>query len=621
MTPFYASRDPTVNVSEVKSSFHFYLPEEEPILHPTFKQRAEKAVSTIIQTHDSKASSCYFCPQDCTDCCSAGITFECCATGTTKLPKGCRFPHFSVELKAASTQGTKMLRSFLFPTIPKLLTDFWVLAEFGVTLAQFILSVVSIMIDSNRTYNIIYLVLASLALLLAFIDAFIYFKDFATCSHYFHHCCSRLSSLKYRSRVDENQQHNLGIQGFSNSSFLGLDVDVTVDSEQIANDHNTSMTSESPNYRCCHLADKSKLKAIISESFELTRTILSELLIYPLLMFDLLDVIVGGSYQLTSTADRLNLSLFVIGTVFLILSVYVSRAFMVISMTIQLRRMPIDPSKSKTKILGVVTEFCIYVLFQISVHVAVVMAVGAKLYQENPTPCENLQASCTQVSPTLIYAMVCGGILPIYGMLVFFILNYFQLQEISVGFWTNMVSLLHSENFSNLVFSTKGIEETKMKAEGLINSIQLLQVKSQLTKIMSTPSWAKILYPLKFPFFTPVLFLYVAMLFSFIAALALTYEQNVGISFTLFDNNFSPAFFILSIIILAANLHVLVLVFIAMLGAIVITLTTILQPVFCLLGACAYVPVGGCLSLLSLASPINSIKRNHKDYSTDTRKQ
>ena len=168
-----------------------------------------------------------------------------------------------------------------------------------------------------------------------------------------------------------------------------------------------------------------------------------------------------------------------------------------------------------------------------------------------------------------------------------------------------MVSLLHSENFSSLVFSTKGIEETKTKAEGLINSVHLHQVKSQLMNIMSTPSWAKILYPLKFPFFIPVLFIYVVMLFSFIAALAFTYERNVGISFTLFDNNFSPAFFILSIIILVANLRVLILVFVASLGMILITLTTILQPVFCLLGACAYVPVGGCLSLLNIVPPRN----------------
>lgn len=563
-------------------------------------QRAEKAVSTIIQSSNSRSSSCCSCVQDCTNCCSSGFTFECCTTSMTKFPKGCHFPHFGVELKAARRQGTKMLHSFLFPTMPKLLTDFWVLAEFGVTLAQFVLSVLSIMIDNNRIYNIIYLVLASLALLLAFVDALVYFKDFATCSHYFHHCCSRLNSLKYRSRVEENPQCNLSIQGYRNNSFLDLDVNVDIDSEQIANDH---IDLHNTSYGCCHLADKSKLKTIISESFEIVRTILSELLIYPLLMFDLLDVIVGGSYQLTSTSDRLNLSLFIIGSVFLILSVYVSRAFMVISMTIQLRQMPIDPSKSKLNILGVVTEFCIYVLFQISVHVAVIIAVGAKLYQENPTPCQDLQALCTQINPSLIYVMVCGGILPFYGMLVFFILNYFQLQEISVGFWTNMVSLLHSENFSNLVFSTKGVEETKMKAEGLVNSIHLHQVKSQLTKIMSTPSWAKIIYPLKFPFFIPVLLLYVAMLFSFIIALAFTYEQNVGFSFTLFENNFSPAFFILAITVLAANLHVIILLFVAMLGMIGIILTTILQPIFCLLGACVYVPVGGFLSLLSLLSP------------------
>ena len=476
---FFVSRDQsmTVNADEIESSFQFYPPEVEPILHPIFKQRAERAVSTIIQTNDSNASSCCFCSQNCTNRCSAGFTFECCTSNTAQHPNSYHFPHFSVELRAAHRQGTKMLCSFLFPTMPKLLTDFWVLTEFGITIAQFVLSVISIMIDSNRTFNIIYLVLASLALLLAFIDAFIYFKDFATCSHCFHHCCSKLRSLKYKSRLVEDQQYDIGIQGFSNNSFLDLDTGVTVENEQIVNNHSSSSCRRST-CRCCHFGDKSKLKALISESFELTRTILSELLIYPLLIFDLLDVIVGGSYQLTSTQDRLNLSLFVIGTVFLILSVYVSRAFMVISMTIQLRRMPIDPSKSKINILGVVTEFCINVLFQISVHITVVTAVGAKLYQENPTPCENLQALCTHISPTLIYAMICGGVLPIYGMLVFFILNYFQLQEISVGFWTNMVSLLHSENFSNIVFSTKGIEETKMKAEGLINSIHLHQVKS-----------------------------------------------------------------------------------------------------------------------------------------------
>ena len=594
----YRDSATTIDSNEEDDSFHFYPPEKEPVLHPTFKQRAEKVVSSIIQTNSNTSKlSCCSCAQDCTNCCSAGLMFECCATScsTTNIP--CRFPHFSIELKAASRQGTRMLRSFLFPTMPKLLTDSWVLIELGVTLAQFILSVVSIMIDSNRVFNIIYLVLASVALVLALVDAFIYFKDFGTCSHHFHHCCSRLSPLKYRSRVEERhvQQCTLGMHSFSNNSFLDLDIDRI---EQIGAVTNMRRAD----HGCCHLGDRSRLKTIMSESFELVRTILSELLIYPSLMFDLLDVIVGGSYQLTNTVDRLNLSLFIIGSVFLILSVYVSRAFMVISMTIQLRRMPIDPSKSKTSILGVVTEFCVYVLFQISVHIAVIMAVGAKLYQENPTPCQDLQTSCKLVSPSLIYVMVCGGILPFYGMLVFFILNYFQLREISVGFWTNMVSLLHSENFYNLIFSTKGIEESKMKAKELINSVHLHQVKSQLTTILSTPSWVKILYPLKFPFFIPILFLYVVMLFSFIAALAFTYEEDTGFDFTLFDNNFSPAFFILAIIVLAANLHAITLVLAAMLAAIVIILTTALQPLFCVLVAFAYVPVGGCLSFLSLVS-------------------
>ena len=605
---FYSSSDPitAIDADDDNNLFHFYPQEEEPAFHPVFKQRAEKALSSLIKASNSATSS-HSCAQECSTCCSSGFTIECCPVSTTKIP--CRFPNFSVEMKTASRQGTKMLRSFLFPTMPKLVTDLWVLAEFGVTLAQFTLSVLSIMIDSNRAFNIIYLVLASLALLLALIDALIYFKDFGSCSPYIHQCCSR---LVYRSRIDEGseQQHDV-IHGFSNSEF---DIDAVAIEAGPITDHDLRR----PNHGCCHLGSRSKLRTILSESFELMRSILSEFLIYPLLMFDFLDVVVGGSYQLTSTADRLNISLFAIGTVFLVFSVYVSRAFMVISMTIQLRRMPTDPSKSKTSILRIATDFCMYVLFQISVHIGVIVVIGARLYQENPTPCEDLQASCTQVSPSLIYVMVCGGILPFFGLVVFFVLNYFQLQEISVGFWTNMVSLLHSENFSSLVFSTKGIEETKMKAKSLIDSVRFHQVKSQLTKITSTPSWIKILYPLKFPFFIPIVFLYVALLFSFIVALAFTYEENGVFSFTLFEQNFSPVFFIVTIIILAANLQAIVFVLVAMLAAITILVTAVLQPLFCLLTGFAYIPVGACLSLFNLTtSESHQIKQN--EYRHDSK--
>lgn len=575
------------NNHDNSTSFKFYTPEEEPVLHPGFKERAERALSSITQGTNGATTNCCSRAQHCTDCCLASFTFECCTASTlSTLPSSCHFPHFSTEMKAASRQGTKMLRSFLFPVMPKLLTDLWVLTELGVTLAQFIVSIVSLMIDSNRAFSITYLSLASVALLLALIDAFIYFTNFGSCSQMFHRCFLR---LKYRSVVEDNQQLAL-------SSYIRY-VDMDYGQVDTTNYHDDERG-------CCHLADKSKLKSWISESFELVRTVLSEVLIYPLLMFDLLDVVVAGSYRLRNTVEIINFSLFVIGSVFLFLSVYLSRAFMVINMAIQLHRVPIDPSKSMTNLLHFVTQFCICVTFQIAVHITVVMAVAFKLYQENPTPCEDLQMSCTQISPTLVYVIIVGGILPVYGVMIFFILNYFQLCEMSVGFWANMVSLLHSESFSTLIFSTKGIEECRKKAKKLVERVQLHQVKSQLSTIQSTPSWVKIAFPLKFPFFVPVLFLYVILLFSFVGALAYTYEQDKGLQFTLFENSFSSAFFILMTVVLAANLHATILVLTAILAIAMLLLTTFLQAVLWVLTAVVYVPIGACLTALSLISSL-----------------
>ena len=75
--------------------------------------------------------------------------------------------------------------------------------------------------------------------------------------------------------------------------------------------------------RCCHISEKRKEE--FNTWFELGRNILSELLLYPLLVFDLVDFIAEQVYYPEGHRGRIDFSLFLVGGFYLILSVYIMR--------------------------------------------------------------------------------------------------------------------------------------------------------------------------------------------------------------------------------------------------------------------------------------------------------
>ena len=475
-------------------------------------------------------------------CCSGACQFQ------IGVSKNSRTPFLTPEMDHASNQGFAMLRKLLFPGMPKFLTDILVLAELGVTITQFVLALVSISIGNNRAFNITYIVVASLALLLALFDALLHFIELGSCARIFRYCYSKR----------KRQQ-------------------------------------KSVNKKKCHLLPE-KVKKWLAQSFELVRTLLSELLIYPLVVLDLFDLIVGGTYLRITSADRINFSLFIIGSTFLVLSVYFTRTFLVLSAAINIRRTPLDPSKSKSNMIGLVTHFCIHVIFQIVVHITIIAIVGVKIHQENPMPCDGITTSCTFVSPFLIYIIIVGGILPLYGIGVFFIVNYYNLREVSMGFWVNMLALLQSESFATAVFSNTGVKESKQRAKSIIEKIKYEEVKHQLKKFQSAPGWIKLFYPFRFPFLFAIAAFYEILLISFIVCLVFT-VRNGQVQFVLFEEGLSSAFFIAVLLILLANIQVIILVTTWILAALAFIILLVLQPVLGIIASLLYVPVGGCIML------------------------
>ena len=264
------------------------------------------------------------------------------------------------EMQRASNQGLNMVKGIIFPALPAITQDLWVYLELTISIVAFAIGVVDIFSnDDPGAFNYAYFVLATVSMALAFVDGFIYFFQLGSCARAIHACSRMLKKMKKR-----RQQSDLET----------LDLD---DFEEMDDDDD-----ESGPRKYYQLSDK--WKQHFSTWFELSRNILTELIMYPLLVFDLFAFVIEQAYNPEGDLGRADFSLFVIGGFYLILSVYFMRIFMVAGSVISLIRMPSNQeasdSSSNTPLL---IKFCIHVLGQILVHLMVILVIGAKIQNEN----------------------------------------------------------------------------------------------------------------------------------------------------------------------------------------------------------------------------------------------
>ena len=115
--------------------------------------------------------------------------------------------------------------------------------------------------------------------------------------------------------------------------------------------------------------------------------------------------------------------------------------------------------------------------------------------------------------------MFLGWIIPLAGVFVFFIVNYYWTKEFSISFWVDMISLLQGQGFAEAVFGGEGVSATQEAAEQLVEKAErkklspeakqrtldfveksgLNEVKKQL-KIFKSPSFlVKFVHPIRLP--------------------------------------------------------------------------------------------------------------------------
>ncbi len=512
--------------------------ERGPPLHPRIKHRAKAALSRGIQLLDDRERlekeskwSKY---------CTLGT--YCSRFQPPETPPNIRF---------ASAVGFRMMPNFLFPAVPKLLEDLWVFMELAITIFEIIFAALTF---ENEPLNIFILLLTIINVVLAVVDSFLYFIQGGSCATSYRYVKKKIAKRRRKSAQDEDEDE---------------------EEEEVRN-------------RCQFITDGQK--KFLGTWFQVIRTVLSELLLYPLAVGDLIELIESRTYDLESAEDDINFGLFNIGGFFLILSVYFMRTFMAISSIVSVQRLP---KTTPNNYVNIVTRFCVHLILQNISHAAILGMVGAKINSEvaacgngNETEEQELSAS-----PFLWYVVVAGDIIPLFGVIMFFVVNYSLLKQFSVGFYLDLMSSVVSEGFAELVFEGEGIKTAKHKAEKVVKKSNLLATREDFDRYIKRFSWKKrILYRFTHPPVVLVSFLHVTILTIFLVCHALTEDPCSGEMKSLLgdDAGVTASFVVGLVVFLVANYQSIFLTATVMIIPVSIilfpVLAVILTPVFFALG-------------------------------------
>lgn len=396
-----------------------------------------------------------------------------------------------------------------FPALPFFFRDMWLLIELLVTLVQLVLACLSISGAANLGVTTVFVTLTAINTVLAVIDVLIYYYE--------------LGSYKYMLKSCMSWKRNAGT---------------------------TDDSAESRQY-CKKIRLSEKRRKQLNQWFEVIRTVLSELLLYPLIVFDLYDV--GRSGFVSQT---LEFSIFMISSVYLVLSVYMARIVIIIFIFKNIIKL-LRKTKHGSSSIQFIARFFMHTFAQIVAHLSCIVAVGLKIHIEN----ENNQGY--SASPFLWVSIIGGWVVPFAGVAIFFLANYFWTQQYSIGLCIEMMSLIQVPNIAQSLFkSTSDIEGDAMaKSEAMLEKMKFTKVKDDYSaKLKKAKTITKLVYPGKIIPFLMLTVLYVSFLIVFFVCLILERNPKSGEVRILGMDNFPNLFIVGCIVIIAiSNIQILLL--------------------------------------------------------------
>ena len=380
----------------------------------------------------------------------------------------------TAALTKARKRGWDHFKKAIFPLVSDTLRVLWVFIELILLFSGLIISITGLFLDQNQVFKIIHLVLAIVPFILAVIDAY---KTFILKKI----CCKKCST------------ENVSEAGDCKKCYS----------------------------RCTNL-------------FDVMRAILSEVVLYPLLIFDIFDVITGRGFEKGSSGEnRLGFAHFVITLIAMALSVYVARIVVLVGVVKNASAVRTPPKDITTEDLqesgydqaikksAVCYQgfFCVYVILQMLTQLLMYIAIGAKIRYDNRHfyYADNTDQTI-QFTSFLIYMIVAGYLLPFLGLLNFFIVTFYWSQQYPIGFRLDMLSISKMSTYSitDLLNPKKMVKD---KVDSL-NEKAVSQVfdplKNDFMVLFQKGFFDKFSYPFNSPTLVFICILYTALQAAFV---------------------------------------------------------------------------------------------------------
>ena len=454
---------------------------------PIVRKRAARVLKEVLSSEKMFDDEWEFKPDDETTSTKKKCKQYCCSPEQTFL----RCPHFleppkmSPDLAHARRISMKMAIKLMHPALPKFILNLWILIELFLTYFQFILSLLTIEFSTHQIYNGLSICLAGINVILATIDGFLNFYSYCK------GCYQKMKGTEKEEKEKPEKEE-------STSKF-------------------------------------SKLKKFLNTWFEIIRTVLSELLIYPLVVLSLYELMGGGTFRPTTKSDKLNFSLFIVSSFFFVVSVYVIRIVMTVSTMLRFKRLS-SANNDNQNSNDIILWFFVHLIQQIIVHFLCIMAVGIKMWQER----EIFRNDRIDEASPFFWLVIFGGwFIPLLGILAFFVTNFYWLHEFSIGVFFNMMTMVGNEKQKLKLFQEKVKKEFKER-----------RTKTNLI--------AKLLYPLKVPVFLLFMILYYAILLTFCASLLLAVDNGQVTVASIHDST-GVVILITIVLLLLGNAHIVMI--------------------------------------------------------------
>ena len=482
------------------------ITEEQRFVYETIGEMLDEVIEEEQDIEEEKPSTrcvkCLdYCCQACTCSPSALCRNPCRRSSAGESDRITPLEIMTPVLRQGRAAGWRMWKKFAFPLVNNIVRDVWIVTQLLFTLTALALSAATISHGKNKNFDIFHLSLSAFSTALATIDAISNLSHCKSCKQ----CKKKCSSQQNANTGQECRKY-----------------------------------------------------------LDMVRMLASELILYTLLICSMFGFITGKPWKSKEAKDIISVILFCLSLLGMVLYVYVLRIVILgylIKFVHQQRkpksnnpaywqRYDYDPDFSKSGLYFQV-YFFVHVLGQMIAQILSLIAIGAKIENDIPENCmgpniqyvnescigaktpdvsgpcsdgniqyDNRSCDCgcaIQVSGFLWYMLASGYVLPICGILTFFIVTYYWVQEFPIGICLDVLSLLRMPNVNTIFYPNESTAKVRKKVDELQKCLSSSSLKQQFMSMRNKAVLSdKFLFPFKSPARITLSIIYGSLQFGFI---------------------------------------------------------------------------------------------------------